>query len=65
MYDDSGSLINANDAGSYDVLIPYVKVKNNNYSVDNMPADAKVINGVMYVSEDHLDDFEETNSKVK
>ena len=62
LYDNSGELINANDIDKYDVLIPAVTVKDNNYSISNMPDDAITINGITYVSASHLDDFEETKT---
>lgn len=65
VYDENGVLVNANEMGSYDVLIPAVKVKNNTYDINSLPDDAKTINGVTYVSDNHLEDFEKENGRTR
>lgn len=64
-YDSSGNLIIAGGDVRYSVYVKAVDVPGNNYSITNLPADTKFINGTTYVSDEHLDDFVNTNNKVK
>ena len=64
-YDSNGSLIIPGGNIGYIVYVKAVDVPGNNYSITNLPSDTKFINGETYVSDEHLDDFVNINSKTK
>ncbi len=64
-YDSDGNLIIPGGSVGYSVYVKAVDVPGNNYSITNLPADTKFINGTTYVSDEHLDDFVNTNNRSK
>lgn len=64
-YDTDGTLIIPGGNIGYTVYVKAVDVPGNDYSITNLPADTKFINGETYVSDEHLDDFVNSNTKSK
>lgn len=55
IYDSNGELIY--DRADYSIYVRANDIENNNYSLDNLPSDARFINGEAYVLISHLKDF--------
>ena len=64
-YDNDGNILLPGGDIKYTVYVKAVDVPGNDYSISNLPLDAKIINGETYVSEEHLDDFINENVKGK
>jgi hypothetical protein len=64
-YDTNGNLIIPSGNVGYIVYIKAEDVPGHDYSITNLPTDARFINGETYVSDEHLDDFQNTNNRVK
>ena len=60
-----GALITFDGEQSYSVYIRGIDVPNNDYSITNMPSDAKLIDGEIYVDYIHLFQNEKTGIKSK
>lgn len=63
--DGTGNLILPGGNIGYSVYVKAVDVPGNDYSITNLPADTRFINGETYVSDEHLDDFVNVSSKSK
>lgn len=59
--DSSGNLVTYDGDIPYSVYIQVKDIPNHDYSVTNLPVDAKVYNGENYVDLDHLYDFKNNN----
>ncbi len=62
-YDSNGNLLLP--GSEYTVYIKALDVPGNDYSITNLPEDAVFYNNVIYVAEDHLNDFSVENNKTK
>lgn len=59
-----GDLVTYDGDENYNIYIRAVDVPNNNYSITNLPADAKLYNGETYVDYTHLFKVNEVDQKV-
>lgn len=59
VYDSNGELIY--DRADYSIYVRATDIENNNYTLENLPVDARFINGEAYVPVSHLYDFTQEN----
>lgn len=57
-FDNDGKLVTYDD--NLKIFIRADDVPNSNYSISNLPSDTMFLNGVAYVSSEHLNEFEKT-----
>lgn len=65
VFDSEGKLITYDDHSEYVTYIKASDIKGNDYSYNVYPDDAKFVDGIIYVSDEHLNDFENNNIQTK